>query len=350
MMNEKIKKLIYILLLFIIVYLLFLIAPKLKNVLNFIFDIILPFIIAFVLSFILQPFVLFIQKYVKKRGISVTIVLSLFLLLIIIFIKYVSNILIYEVEELSNKIPDIINELEIILNKIIYEIPFFKNYKISLKEIINNNSNIFQNNILTSETLNKIVSLGKYLVITPIILIYLLLDYEKIIFGLRNYLINNNKNKFKDYLGELNKTMSSYFRGVILVMFILFMVFTITFMIMRVDNGMVFAFIIAITNIIPYIGMWIGTGIPVLYVLLTSYEKAIAVLIVCIILQTLESDVLTPFIQGKKTKLHPLILILSLLFFGSLLGFIGMLIAVPMAAIINITLKYYPLKIIKIKK
>ena len=195
--------------------------------------------------------------------------------------------------------------------------------------------------------MNKFLSGFKYVLIVPIILLYLLLDYEKILSSLRIFLIKNNKVKFKNYLGELHKTMSSYIRGVLLVMFILFALFTIIFLILNVENGMVFALIISITNVIPYLGSWIGTSLPVLYVLLSSYNKAIVVLIICVIIQTIEADVLTPLIQGKKTKLHPLIIMLSLLFFGSIFGFIGMMIAVPMAAIINITLKYYPLKDIK---
>ena len=130
-------------------------------------------------------------------------------------------------------------------------------------------------------------------------------------------------------------------------MIILFIIFTIIFTLFKVENAMIFALIIAITNIIPYIGSWIGTSLPVLYILLSSYNKAIIILIICIIIQILEADVLTPLIQGKKTQLHPLIIMLSLLFFGSIYGFIGMLIAVPMAAIINITIKHYPIKNIK---
>lgn len=132
-------------------------------------------------------------------------------------------------------------------------------------------------------------------------------------------------------------------------MFILFMIFSLIFMILNVENGMIFALIISITNIIPYIGSWIGTSIPVFYVLLSSYNKAFIVLIICIIIQTLEANVLTPLIQGKNTKLHPLLIIFSLLLFGSLFGFVGMILAVPLSAIIKITLKYYPINIWKNK-
>lgn len=354
MINEKIKKLIYTLLLAINLYLLFLIIPKLSNLFNGIISIILPFIIAFSIAFILHPFVLFIQKYTKKKWIAVGIVLLMLIIVLFIFFKYTLSILINELQMLSSNIPELIKKLETMINDFFLKVPFLENYKISLQDIIDKffdkNNNVIQETIFSNETFSLILNIGKYIIITPIILIYLLLDYEKIISSFRDYLIKNEKIKFKDYLGELNKTISSYFRGMLLVMLILFLVFSITFMILGIENGMIFAFIIAITNAIPYLGSWIGTLFPVTYVLLTTPNKTLLVLIICIIIQILEADVLTPLVQGKKTKLHPLIIVLSLMVFGVIFGFFGMIIAVPLSAIISITLKYYPIKIFKTTK
>lgn len=350
MLSEKIRKLIYILLLSIILYLFFLIFPKIKIIINFIISILAPFLIAFIISFILQPFVSLIQRYCKKRFIAVIIVLIIFLLILFLFIRYIYSTLIYELDILIDKLPDILNELEVLINNFLSKVPLLNNNQLSLKDLLDNNYNNIQSNIFSNKTIDKILSIGKYLIVTPVVLVYLLLDYEKILNKIREYLIKNNKIHFKNYLGEINKTMSSYFRGILFVMFILFMIFTIVFMILDVENGMVFALIIAITNIIPYIGSWIGTSLPVLYVLLSSYKKAIIVLVVCILIQMIEANILTPLVQGKKTKLHPLIIVFSVLLFGSLFGFIGMLIAVPISAFLNITFKYYPLKLWFYKK
>lgn len=351
MLTEKIKKLIYILLIVINLYLVFLIFPKISIVFTTIFNILSPFIIAFILAFILHPLVLFIQKFIKKRILSVGIVMFIIAIMLFFFIKYFANILILELEELSNKLPLLIDQLENIINGLIKKIPFLSEYTVSfddvINEIISTDKDIVSDVILSNDTINYLFNIGKYLLVIPIILIYFLLDYEKILSRFREYLILNNKIRLKNYLGELNKTMSSYFKGILLVMLILFMVFTIVFIIMKVENGFVFALIIAITNIIPYFGTWIGTTLPVLYVLIYSPQKAIIVLIVCLLIQTLESNFLTPYVQGKQIKIHPLLIMLSLLAFGSIFGFIGLLIAVPLSAVISITLKHYPLKLIK---
>ena len=157
-------------------------------------------------------------------------------------------------------------------------------------------------------------------------------------------MIRHNKIRFKNYLADLNKTMSSYFRGVLIVMIILVILFTISFSIIGLEYALFFALIIALTNIIPYLGAYIGAILPVLYALLDSPKKAIIVIAISLLLQTFESDVLTPYIQGKKMKMHPLIVMISLVLFGGILGIFGMMIAVPVVSFIKITLHHYPIR------
>ena len=101
------------------------------------------------------------------------------------------------------------------------------------------------------------------------------------------------------------------------------------------------AIIIAFTNVIPYLGPYIGAVFPVLYALIESPTKALFVIIAIFIVQNIESNFLTPYINSKMIKTHPLIVILTLIVFGYLFGILGMIFAVPILAIIRITLKYY---------
>lgn len=354
MLNTRLKQMLLMLLLVVNFYLFLLIFPKLNFVFNTLFSIVIPFLIAFVLTFLLNPIVNYLQKFFKKRWLAVFVVLLTLIIILFLFFRYVFILIVSELEIFTNRLPDIIREFENLINNFIKKVPIFENYNFKVYDnimgYINKSTNIFQNTILTTKTLSTVINILKYVVVVPVILIYFLLDYDKIKEGIKCYLIKNHKNKIKDYLSELNKTMTSYFRGVFIVMFMLFMLFTIIFMILGIDNGLIFSIIIAITNVIPYIGSWIGTAIPVLYVLITSSSKAITLLIICVIIQTVEADMISPYVHGRRVKIHPLMLMLSLLFFGSLFGFIGMLIAVPMAAFINVTLKYYPLKIFRKEK
>jgi predicted PurR-regulated permease PerM len=125
------------------------------------------------------------------------------------------------------------------------------------------------------------------------------------------------------------------------VMIILIIVCTFIFILLKLDFAIFFAIIIAVTNVIPYLGPYLGAVFPVLYALLTSPSKALVVALAIFLVQQVESNFLTPYINSKKIKVHPLIGIFFLLFFGSIFGLIGMIFATPVLAIIRITLKYY---------
>ena len=320
MENKYIKKIILFLLIILSIYVFFLIFPFIKTILFFILKILVPFLLSFVLAFILQPIVVRVQKIVKKRGIAVVIVLSMLVLIIYILIKTTIPYTSKEIKQLIENFPKITKDLEELVNNFSKKFDFlpidyqpnFENLNTILLKYLDKLSFIIQN------IMNKFLSYLSTIIIIPIILIYLLLEYEKVLCSIREYLIKNDKLIFKEYLKELNQKIKSYFKGTFLVMFIL---------------------IIVMTNIIPYIGPYIGGVFPVVFALLSYPRKALLALVIVVIVQLIESNFLTPYIQSKNTENHPLLVILFLLIFEKLFGIIGMLIAVPILTILKTTLK-----------
>ena len=352
MENKYIKKTILFLLTVLSIYVFILTIPFIKKILIFILKVLVPFIISFVLAFILQPLVAFFQKYLKKRSFAVTVVIIILLVTIIFLLKTTIPYSIKEIKLLIKNFPEILEELEAMVNKfdskfdflpIDYQ-PTFENINDFLSQYVSKISSFPQ------IIFNKLLSYISVIVIIPMLLVYLLLDYEKVLCSIRDYLVKNEKIKFKDYLGELNQKMSSYFRATFLVMLILIIVCSSSFLIIDLSYPLFFACIIAITNIIPYVGPYIGGAFPVVFALLSSPKKALIVLLIVFIVQLIESNFLTPYIQSKKTDNHPLLVILFLLIFEKLFGIIGMLIAIPALTIIKTTLKYYPIKLINNRK
>ncbi len=348
MENAYIKKLVLFILTILSIFIFVKTFPYVKLILLFILKILIPFIIAFVLAFILQPIVVFFQKYEKSRVLAVITVVTILLAIIIILFKTTIPYSIKETKLLIENFPKIIQELEEMVNKFANKFDFlpinyqptFDNINTFLTNYINEIDSLPQN------IFDKFLNYISIIVIVPIVLLYLLLDYEKILCKIRDYLISKNRIRFKDFLGELNKKMSLYFRGTFLVMLILIIVCTTAFYFAHLSYPLFFACIIAVTNVIPYIGPYIGGAFPVVFALLSSPQKAFAILIIVIIVQLIESNFLTPYIQSKQTDNHPLMVILFLLIFEHLFGIIGMLIAVPFLIIFSTILKYYPLSMI----
>lgn len=348
MENLYIKKIVLFLLSVLSIYVFILILPYIKKTSIFLLKVLIPFIISFVLAFILQPLVVLVQKKVKNRIVAVMIVVTILVSIIIILLKTTIPYSIKEIKELIENFPTILEELEDMINSFAEKFDFLPIDYQPTFENINDflSSYVIKVSELPQTLLNKFTNYVSIIVVIPVILIYLLLDYEKILCYIREKLKKSGRINLKDYLGELNQKMTLYFRGSFLVMSILVIVCTIAFLFAKLSYPLFFACVIAVTNVIPYIGPYLGGAFPVVFALLESPRKALIILIIVVIVQMIESNFLTPYIQSKQTENHPLLVILFLLLFGKLFGIVGMLVAVPVLTIIKTTIKYYPLRLI----
>ena len=121
----------------------------------------------------------------------------------------------------------------------------------------------------------------------------------------------------------------------------MFILSTISFYILGLKGALLYGFICGITNIIPFIGPYMGASIPVLIAFTKSISFGIIVSIVIFVIQTIEGNIIAPIIMSKSVYIHPITSIISLLIFGYFFGIIGMIIAIPIAAIGKELYLYY---------
>ncbi len=339
----KKNKLLMVTLILINLLLFFNVFPYLVNIVNFIVKLLIPFIIGFTLAFILLPIVNFLVSKKFKREIAVLIVVMVFIGLIALISYFLFPVIFDEIYKIIEKAPDYIlllknkiNFLEIKLDFI--PIDFTSAYDNIEKVVIN-----YLMNLLNS-SLNIIKNGMNYVfnfLLSIILMIYFLIDFNKITNWLKEV-----SNKFKkidlfSFLLDIKDTMQAYFKGIILTTIILIGLSFLMFSIFDIDYAFLLACLIGITDIIPYIGPYIGGSFAVIVALTSSLEKAIIVLIIIIILQGLESWLITPKIQSKSIKVHPIVVLLSLIFFGKVWGIMGMIVAVPIVAIFQTAIKKY---------
>jgi len=130
--------------------------------------------------------------------------------------------------------------------------------------------------------------------------------------------------------------LSKFVNGTLLVSLMLFVISVIGFEIIGLDAAVLFAFFCAVTNIIPYVGPYIG-GVPaVLIAFSQSPLIGILTLVFIVLVQGIEGNFLHPYIIGKTMDLHPVTVVISLLIFEHFFGIMGMIIATPLVAIIKI--------------
>lgn len=133
----------------------------------------------------------------------------------------------------------------------------------------------------------------------------------------------------KQILQDMDEALSSYIQGQLLVSFCVGVLVTIGYFIIGLDYPLVLGAFAMVTNLIPFIGPWIGTFPGVIVGLFDSPTEAVLVITVVVIVQQLESQLISPQIMGRKLDIHPLTIIFLLLAAGKFSGIAGMLLAIP---------------------
>ncbi len=340
-MDQKMRRLIMIVLALITVYLLYLLLPGIVVVLKFAFRVVLPFIIGFVIAFILYPLVNYLNKQGIPRKLSVFVVVCFSLFVIAGLFAFIVPILISEIGAIMENIPRYIARIGDILDNASENLDFLPE---NLRPTPKNIESLILNNLQAfldyfARILQRTFSYFFVLVISPMLAVYFLLDFDKIENWLREKSSGSAMLKRRLLLIELKDTMQAYFRGVFWIIVILSALAALGFKIVGLDYALVLGLIVGFTDIIPYIGPYIGGVIVFVGALTVSFNHALRSLIVIVIIQFIESSFLTPKIQGHHIKAHPILVVFSLAFFGEILGIFGMLIAVPVLAVTQILVR-----------
>ena len=346
---NKILKILYILLIVFIVYFSILICKewKIYKFLITILKLLSPFFIGIIIAYLLNPLVNKLSKKMK-RCFAVSIIYLIIIMILTFLWIYIYPRFKNEFNDLLKNLPDILNEINRFINNI-FNNKINIDLTASVVNYVNNNVLNKVSNIL--DTLKNIFKTLGVIVLGLIISFYLLLDLDKFNSFLRKIL---NKNKYKNInklLIEIDEKVFLYVKGTLLIALSVFIVSSISFELIHLKGSIFFGLFNAITNIIPYVGPYLG-AIPIIIVGFTSSKKVgYLSLIVVLLIQIIESYVLQPLIMSKSMKLHPVTILVSLLLFGYFFGIMGMVLAMPIVSIAKtIILFLYQEKMFKSKK
>lgn len=321
------------------------------NVIPFIvklLGVISPFFIGFVIAWLLNPIVNKLTDKGMKRSFAVVLVYLLLIVIIYLFCWAVIPTLINQINEMVKMIPDWLVDAKNVVNDIFLKLS--RSTKIDMSDAklqFINYIEEFAKNIATNlpTTMLSIVQgfvsgVGQFL-IAVVIGFYLLFNFNNANSHLMSILPKRIKGDAESLLTNISKVLYKFVNGTLLVSLILFVVSVIGFEIIGLDAPVLFAMFCAVTNIIPYVGPYIG-GIPAVLVGFTqSPLVGILTLIFIVAVQGLEGNFLHPIVIGKKMDLHPVTIVISLLIFEYFFGIIGMIIATPIVAVIKIVYVFF---------
>lgn len=310
------------------------------------FAVLKPFYIGFFIAYILNRPINFLEKRSKiKRS---YLILSSYLVILIvtsIFISYFlpsvidSSIkLITALSKGIENIPEFLGKTELIANSSLG--PSIENNLSRITEILGFLTNFLVENVariminLTSTIMNVVFGI--------IISIYMLLDKYKIksLFkGVIDIIFSKEKaNRIVSFLGEVNEIFSHFITGLIVEAVTVGILAFIGMSILGVSYAPILSMIICFTNVIPYIGPFIGAVPAVIATMLYNPQLALWVLVFILILQQFDGNFIGPKIMGNYIGLDPIWIILSITIGGGFFGMLGILLAIPVGAIIKIVL------------
>jgi predicted PurR-regulated permease PerM len=337
--NIKINKLkvFYYILTIVLVYMLYKYRVTAASVLK-------PFILSIVLAYLLNPIVQIFERRKIHRIFSVIIVYLIFLGLILVFAFILVPRLLKDIKVLVANLPYYSQQFQSMV-KSFQETYINSNLPQSIKDVIDEGIINFQDLMIVTlqSILDSVVNaFSKILniIIVPVIVFYLLKDAEY--FKKQSLLLLPKKHRTKAILlfRDIDNAFGKFIRGQIIVATFIGILTTTALTILDVKYAVFLGLFAGIANVIPYFGPLIGLIPTVIFALFDSVAKALYAGIAFIIIQQIESGILTPKIIGESVGVHPVYVILSLFIGGKLMGIVGMILAVPIYVAIKLTVRH----------
>ncbi|MCJ8311806.1 MAG: AI-2E family transporter [Saccharospirillaceae bacterium] len=305
-----------------------------------------PFLTAMLLAYIGDPVV---DKLEKKfsRAVSVTITFSVLTSVFLIVGLICVPILFRQIDELISTIPELLAWAQNVLLPWISDKTGVETTQLSLTQIgkdldLGKTSSVLAKVIasLGSSTLQIIGVIGNLFLI-PVVTFYLLRDWDILVAKIGRLIPRQYLPTTTSITIECHETLGAFLKGQLVVMCVLGSIYSVGLMVVGVKFGLIIGIIAGLASIVPYMGLMVGLGIAMIsaFFQFDSYLPLVWVLAIFMVGQVLEGTVLTPMLVGDKIGLHPVAVIFAVLAGGQLFGFVGILLALPIAAIVMVVLR-----------
>lgn len=356
MMSWKKSKLMFWTVWLLIVAVLIVVLQQIDFILNPLVGILtalfMPLLIAGFLYYLINPIVKLLEKIRVKRVVGISIMMVLLIGFIVLAVLMGIPMLIEQTSNLVSGIPEFIRLLESYATRLAEE-PWMQQIDInavlvSFEEWLRNITSDFLSGLVSSvgSAIQKFTDVAFMSVTIPVILFYMLYDGDKFRPLVVSYVPPKYKHNINEMIEQTNKTISSYISGKGMASLIVGVLLFILYTLAGFSSAFLLSVFAGITNFIPYVGPFIGAAPAVIVGLIESPARGLLAVLFVLIVQQGDSNFFTPFFVGKSLAIHPLTVILILLASANIAGLVGMLIGVPVFAIIK-TITYYIVRMVK---
>lgn len=308
-------------------------------------DVILPFVLGGAVAYFLDPVADRIERMGASRATATAIITLFGILIFVLLALLVIPTLINQTVQLFDTVPKVVQEFQTFLTSkfpdLLNEDSTMRQSLTALGETIQSKGGQLLETALTS--VGSLLNVIMLFVIVPVVAFYLLYDWDRMVGIIDGLLPRDHAPVIRRLASEIDHTLASFIRGMGTVCLILGTFYAMALMLVGLQFGLVVGAFAGLITFIPYVGALVGGALALGLALFQFWGDWVSIGLVAGIFaigQVIEGNVLTPKLVGDSVGLHPVWLIFALSVFGSLFGFVGMLVAVPVAAAIGVLMRF----------
>lgn len=310
--------------------------------------VLMPFIAGMILAYLADPLANRFQRWGMNRPLAVSSVFLVLLIVLVASLLILIPLIVQQLKQLGDAIPGVFDWVENVLAPQVQE---WTGYDLAT-ELGNVQETLAENwrdaGGDLAQALGQIGRSGMafvtwvtYVALIPVVTFYLLLDWNRLLTSIGNLIPRQWTDDTFRLARRCDEVLSSFLRGQLLVMMCLGVIYAVGLTLMGLNFGLLIGVVSGLVSIVPFLGFIVGLSIAVVVALFQfgSWWGVVGVITVFSVGQIAESVVLQPKLLGDKIGLHPVAVIFAVLAGGSLFGLTGVLLALPIAAVILVLLK-----------
>lgn len=313
-------------------------------------DVLLPFVAGMVLAYLLDPVADRLQRIGMSRLWATLIILLSFIAFIVVVMVVVAPLLLEQLGQFIARVPEYLNRLEQ---------TFAGPGQDWLRRILGSDMTSVQGSVgeFVSQAATYVmgfltqlwaggqafIGLVSLVVVTPVVTFYMLVDWDRMVSSIDRFLPLESRDTIRQLAREINRAVSGFLRGQAIVCVFLGGFYGIGLTLAGLNFGLLIGIGAGLLSFIPYVGSITGFVVAIGVALAQFWPDYVSVGVVAAVFvagQFIEGNILQPKLVGNAVGLHPVWLMFSLFAFGALFGFVGLLLAVPIAAAMGVLVRY----------
>ena len=313
-------------------------------------SVLLPFVVGMTLAYFLDPVADRLERIGLSRLLATLVILLTFVLVFILFIVIVAPILVAQLVDFGSKMPSYIARIQALATEEnlkwlhdslgIDAATFQKNIGTILGQATTLGSTVLQSLWTSAGTVINIASL---FVVTPVVAFYTLLDWDRMVAKVDSWVPRDHVDTVRTIANDINGAIAGFIRGQGTVCMILGVIYATGLIATGLNFGLLIGMFAGLISFIPYVGGIIGLLLAMIVAVVQFWPDWVMLLAVVAVFaagQFIEGNILSPKLVGESIGLHPVWLMFALFAFGSLFGFVGLLVAVPASAAIGVLVHF----------